>query len=232
MATALRPIAHEDRLSLVEHLDELRTRIILCLVVFVGGVRVLLLAERPDPGDHGPAAREVGVHEGQQRSAGEVGDVPAGAEALLPAVRRAQPRDGALGGPQPGAAGAVGRAEPLADRDGGRRARGEPRGARSRSASASRSRSPSRSSATRRCCWRCRSCSTRRTRSCCRRSRRASGGRAAADGDGAVPVHRRRACSRTTWSCRTRSTSCRTSTTTTSTSCCRRGTTTASRSWS
>jgi sec-independent protein translocase protein TatC len=36
MATALRPIAHEDRLSLVEHLDELRTRIILCLVVFVG----------------------------------------------------------------------------------------------------------------------------------------------------------------------------------------------------
>ena len=32
MATALRPIAHEDRLSLVEHLDELRTRIIICLV--------------------------------------------------------------------------------------------------------------------------------------------------------------------------------------------------------
>ncbi len=36
MATALRPIAHEDRLSLVEHLDELRTRIILCLVIFAG----------------------------------------------------------------------------------------------------------------------------------------------------------------------------------------------------
>jgi sec-independent protein translocase protein TatC len=36
MATALRPIAHEDRLSLVEHLDELRTRIILCLIVFIG----------------------------------------------------------------------------------------------------------------------------------------------------------------------------------------------------
>jgi sec-independent protein translocase protein TatC len=35
MATALRPIAHEDRLSLVEHLDELRTRIIICLVGFV-----------------------------------------------------------------------------------------------------------------------------------------------------------------------------------------------------
>ena len=30
----LRPIAHEDRLSLVEHLDELRTRIIWCIVAF------------------------------------------------------------------------------------------------------------------------------------------------------------------------------------------------------
>src|ERR1044072_6483568 len=36
MATALRPIAHDDRLSLVEHLDELRTRIITCLVIFCG----------------------------------------------------------------------------------------------------------------------------------------------------------------------------------------------------
>jgi sec-independent protein translocase protein TatC len=35
MATALRPIAHEDRLSLVEHLDELRTRILICLGVFI-----------------------------------------------------------------------------------------------------------------------------------------------------------------------------------------------------
>jgi sec-independent protein translocase protein TatC len=31
---ALRPIAHEDRLSLVEHLDELRTRLIYCLIAF------------------------------------------------------------------------------------------------------------------------------------------------------------------------------------------------------
>jgi sec-independent protein translocase protein TatC len=30
----LKPIGHEDRLSLVEHLDELRTRIILCIVAF------------------------------------------------------------------------------------------------------------------------------------------------------------------------------------------------------
>jgi sec-independent protein translocase protein TatC len=55
MATALRPIAHEDRLSLVEHLDELRTRIILCLVVFVGAFalcfwqndRILDIMDRP-----------------------------------------------------------------------------------------------------------------------------------------------------------------------------------------
>ena len=35
VATTLRPIRHEDRLSLVEHLDELRKRIIVCVIVFV-----------------------------------------------------------------------------------------------------------------------------------------------------------------------------------------------------
>jgi sec-independent protein translocase protein TatC len=34
MASALKPIGHEDRLSLVEHLDELRTRIIICILTF------------------------------------------------------------------------------------------------------------------------------------------------------------------------------------------------------
>jgi sec-independent protein translocase protein TatC len=32
MATALRPIGHEDRLALVDHLDELRTRLIICAI--------------------------------------------------------------------------------------------------------------------------------------------------------------------------------------------------------
>src|SRR4051812_36725650 len=33
MATALRkPVGHEDRLSLVEHLDELRSRLIICVI--------------------------------------------------------------------------------------------------------------------------------------------------------------------------------------------------------
>jgi sec-independent protein translocase protein TatC len=36
MGTALRPIRPDDRLSLVEHLDELRKRLIICVVVFVG----------------------------------------------------------------------------------------------------------------------------------------------------------------------------------------------------
>src|SRR3978361_267643 len=35
MATAIRPITHEDRLSLVEHLEELRTRLIISAVVLV-----------------------------------------------------------------------------------------------------------------------------------------------------------------------------------------------------
>jgi sec-independent protein translocase protein TatC len=33
MATALKPIGHEERLSVVDHLDELRSRLILCVVV-------------------------------------------------------------------------------------------------------------------------------------------------------------------------------------------------------
>ena len=33
MATAIRPVGHEDRLSLVEHLDELRTRLIISAIV-------------------------------------------------------------------------------------------------------------------------------------------------------------------------------------------------------
>jgi sec-independent protein translocase protein TatC len=35
MATALRPIRHEDRLALVDHLGELRTRLIICVVALV-----------------------------------------------------------------------------------------------------------------------------------------------------------------------------------------------------
>src|SRR5919202_4103376 len=34
MASTLRPVGHDERLSLVEHLDELRSRIIVCVVAF------------------------------------------------------------------------------------------------------------------------------------------------------------------------------------------------------
>src|SRR5215213_9583142 len=55
MATKLKPIAHEDRLSIVEHLDELRTRIIICVLSFVvvGGIclwqddRILEIVNQP-----------------------------------------------------------------------------------------------------------------------------------------------------------------------------------------
>lgn len=35
MAKVLRPIGHEDRLSIVDHLDELRSRLIVCLIAFL-----------------------------------------------------------------------------------------------------------------------------------------------------------------------------------------------------
>lgn len=35
MAKVLRPIGHEDRLSMIEHLDELRSRMIVCLIVLI-----------------------------------------------------------------------------------------------------------------------------------------------------------------------------------------------------
>ena len=42
MASKLKPIGHDERLSLVEHLDELRTRLIICTVAFVVAFGVCL----------------------------------------------------------------------------------------------------------------------------------------------------------------------------------------------
>jgi sec-independent protein translocase protein TatC len=81
MATALRPIAHEDRLSLVEHLDELRTRIIICLVGFIAAFAVcfwqndaiLEIMDRPlersaiSKGSDDPLERTASFQQAQKR---------------------------------------------------------------------------------------------------------------------------------------------------------------------
>jgi sec-independent protein translocase protein TatC len=38
--TVVRPVGHEDRLSLIEHLDELRTRLIVCICIFVAAFAI------------------------------------------------------------------------------------------------------------------------------------------------------------------------------------------------
>src|SRR5882672_12484327 len=56
----MRPVSHEDQLSLVEHLDELRTRIVVCLVVlgvalahcFWQNHLLLEIASGPLPSNH------------------------------------------------------------------------------------------------------------------------------------------------------------------------------------
>ena len=42
MAKVIRPIGHEERLSIVDHLDELRSRLIICLVALLVAFGVCL----------------------------------------------------------------------------------------------------------------------------------------------------------------------------------------------
>ena len=78
MARRVRAVSHEDRLTLVEHLDELRTRIVVCIVVF--GVALALcfwqnhllleIATGPLPGRPQEAAhlrRHRAVHDDADR---------------------------------------------------------------------------------------------------------------------------------------------------------------------
>ena len=62
MKQRIRPVGHEDRLTLVEHLDELRTRIIISIAAIFVAFGALLVAEPPDPRlDERPAARRAGA---------------------------------------------------------------------------------------------------------------------------------------------------------------------------
>ena len=167
MAKVLRPIGHEDRLSIVDHLDELRSRLIICGIALAIAFGGLLLAEpraaercstgpcrRPrDSANHisGLTADQVkepkdvaADRRGRQRPGGvarsQTRERP---DQLLPA-RLSEPQAAAEGAAQ------VDTAETAADHDRRRRAVHDHADGRRR---------------TSRCCSRCRCSSTRRTRS-------------------------------------------------------------------
>ena len=66
MATAIRTIGHEDRLSLVDHLDELRTRLIVSARRAGGRVRRLPVAEPRAAAHHQPAAEQADPEAGRE----------------------------------------------------------------------------------------------------------------------------------------------------------------------
>jgi len=68
MAKALRPIGHEDRLSIVDHLDELRSRLFVCLAVLAVAFglcywqnsHLLDLLNKPLPANTKTASNKIG----------------------------------------------------------------------------------------------------------------------------------------------------------------------------
>ena len=170
-----RPIRHEDRLSLVEHLDELRKRLIICVRRVRRLLRRLPVAGRRGPRHHQPPARADGV-QGQEASNDPFERTAAFQRSCASARARSRRRSTALA-PRPTTPATRGAAtSELAAETGA--ARRVPRGG--AAAGDARRRGAvhgdgAGSPPTRRCCSRCRSCSTRPTRSCCRRSRRGSG---------------------------------------------------------
>ena len=66
MATAIRTIGHEDRLSLVDHLEELRTRLIVSVRRAGGRVRLLPVAEPRAAAHHQQTAADADPEAGRQ----------------------------------------------------------------------------------------------------------------------------------------------------------------------
>ena len=122
MATALRPIGHEDRLTIVDHLDELRTRLIICAITLAVAFGVcfwqngalLDVLNKPLEGQHADGAgharataasrrsprRSRRCREASPRRPSAFGAL-ADADSLTPAQRRALARGRRAGGRAP-----------------------------------------------------------------------------------------------------------------------------------
>ena len=141
MATRLKPIAHEDRLSLIEHLDELRTRVIICVATFVVVGGICLWQDDTSSGSSTSRSRRLA----NTKPCDETRDPLEQADCWQQAQKRVNEQIAATAGALARSAGddAALRAqaeelERVGGRGGRRRRRGRPRSGPSRSASASR----------------------------------------------------------------------------------------------
>src|SRR3954467_3062900 len=112
----LRPIGHEDRLSLVEHLDELRTRIIWCIAAFAVAFsfcywqndEVLRIVNRPVEKAFAPGKNPRDQLGQTQVFQQRIGDMARALGPALGAVQRAATRAADKRGPPRGIAPAPG----------------------------------------------------------------------------------------------------------------------------